>query len=101
MRSVGKGGLGLGIAVGALAISFATASAGAMPKVPTGARPGSVVPVQFLGGPFFGPHGYYHKNPADRHYFYEGFDPSVYPPVKRWRTHRRYVHHLTYRKHRR
>lgn len=73
-----------------LAIALSAVPGRAMPIAPAPAAPPvpAVAQVQFLGGPFFGRHGYYQPDPAKRHYFYEGYDPSLNPYKKKVRRHR-------------
>ena len=91
MRTARSGGF---LLAAMLAMAATPGSAMPVARAPMAAD-ANVVTVQFLGGPFFGRYGYYQADPAKRHYFYDGFDPSLYPYKKRFRRHyhvRRKVH---------
>lgn len=76
-------------------------AAGLAQAMPTASTPtvqkSAVVHAQFLGGPFFGRYGYNQPDPAKRHYFYDGYDPSLDPykeprPHRRWARRKRFHH---------
>lgn len=88
MRAVGLATCAGGVAL-VIALFAAAPAVYAMPVAPASAAPTHhVTKVQFLGGPFFGRYGYYQPDPAKRHYFYEGYDPSLDPYKRRAHRHR-------------
>lgn len=54
-------------------------------SVPASDRP--IVKTDFLGGPFFGKHGYYFPK-SERRYFYSDYYPNAYGKLRRHRRSR-------------